>query len=118
MSGHTPGPWNVCKDGSLGSVESASGKMVAQAQQITAPAGLDMERLANARLIAEAGTVAHETGLTPRQLAEQRAELLEALQDLVAQVDDHSWLTCEMAAARAAIAKATAQTKPVNPAEG
>ena len=31
-------------------------------------------------LIAEAGTVHHETGLTPRQLAEQRAELLEALQ--------------------------------------
>ena len=37
---------------------------------------------ANARLIAEAGTVLHETGLTPRQLAEQRAELLEALQRL------------------------------------
>lgn len=36
---------------------------------------------ANARLIAEAGTVLHETGLTPRQLAEQRAELLEALCD-------------------------------------
>jgi hypothetical protein len=29
---------------------------------------------ANADLIAEAGTVLHETGLTPRQLAEQRAE--------------------------------------------
>lgn len=34
----------------------------------------------NARLTAEAGTVYHETGLTPRQLAEQRAELLEALE--------------------------------------
>lgn len=33
----------------------------------------------NANLIAEAGTVYHETGLTPRQLAEQRDELLEAL---------------------------------------
>jgi hypothetical protein len=30
---------------------------------------------ANAALIAEAGTVLHETGLTPRQLAEQRAAL-------------------------------------------
>ena len=37
------------------------------------------EMAANARLIAEAGTVLHETGLTPRQLAEQRAALLEAL---------------------------------------
>ncbi|WP_088255593.1 hypothetical protein [Fimbriiglobus ruber] len=35
---------------------------------------------ANARIIAEAGTVCHETGLTPRQLAEQRQELLEALE--------------------------------------
>lgn len=35
---------------------------------------------ANAALIAEAGTVANETGLTPRQLADQRAELLAALE--------------------------------------
>lgn len=33
----------------------------------------------NAALIAEAGTVYHETGLTPRQLAEHRDELLAAL---------------------------------------
>jgi hypothetical protein len=33
------------------------------------------------RKIAEAGTVATETGLTPRQLAEQRAELANALRD-------------------------------------
>lgn len=32
-----------------------------------------------AHLIAEAFNVYHETGLTPRQLADQRAELLEAL---------------------------------------
>ena len=31
------------------------------------------------RLIAEAGTVHHETGLTPRQLVEQRDALAEAL---------------------------------------
>lgn len=37
---------------------------------------IDPEQAANANLIAEAGTVYHETGLTPRQLAEQRAELL------------------------------------------
>ena len=39
--------------------------------------------MANARLIAEAGTVYHETGLTPRQLVEQRDGLLRALQEIV-----------------------------------
>lgn len=39
----------------------------------------ETEQRANADLIAEAGTVAHETGLTPRQLAEQRVGLLAAL---------------------------------------
>jgi len=33
----------------------------------------------NASLIAEAGNVYHETGLTPRQLAEQRGKLLSQL---------------------------------------
>lgn len=42
------------------------------------------EAQTNARLIAEAGTVAHETGLTQRQLAEQRAELLAALSAIAA----------------------------------
>ena len=40
------------------------------------------ERDANAALIAEAFNVANETGLTPRQLADQRAELLVAAQML------------------------------------
>ena len=39
-------------------------------------------REANARLIAEAGTVANETGKTPRQLADENKELLEALQEI------------------------------------
>lgn len=39
---------------------------------------------ANAALIAEAGTVHHETGLTPRQLVEQRDALVEALDWLMA----------------------------------
>ncbi len=34
---------------------------------------------ANAKLITEAGNVTNETGYTPRQLAEQKAELLNAL---------------------------------------
>lgn len=40
------------------------------------------ESLANAKLIAEAGTVTNECGLTPRQLLEQRNELLSALKEL------------------------------------
>lgn len=39
----------------------------------------DEESEANARLIAEAGNVTNETGLTPRELLNQRNELLEAL---------------------------------------
>lgn len=39
----------------------------------------ETEARAHAEFIAESFTVAHETGLTPRQLAEQRDELLAAL---------------------------------------
>lgn len=49
----------------------------------------------NATLIAEAGNVHHETGLTPRQLAEQRAELLEALEGLMAIFKDSAGIFCE-----------------------
>lgn len=44
---------------------------------------------ANAALIAEAGTVHHETGLTPRQLVEQQDALAKALEDVAASL---SWL--------------------------
>lgn len=66
---------------------------------------------ANAELIAEAFSVATETGLTPRQLAEQRAELLEALQELLTEASD-GIATCPFTRgkARAAIAKATGAT--------
>ena len=42
-----------------------------------------LERAANAQLFIEAGNVTSETGLTPRQLADQRAELLAVLVGLV-----------------------------------
>lgn len=48
------------------------------------PSGKDdrkEERRANCDLVAEAFLVATETGLTPRQLQEQRDELLAALKD-------------------------------------
>ena len=48
----------------------------------------------NASLIAEAGNVYHETGLTPRQLAEQRDELLSELKLI------HEWARVEKTALR------------------
>jgi hypothetical protein len=62
---------------------------------------------ANANLIAEAFTVAHETGLTPRQLAEQRAELLTACKSAEEWLS--GWASAEpfLTTIRAAIAKAT-----------
>lgn len=63
-------------------------------------------------LIAEAFNVAHETGLTSRQLAEQRAELLAALKELadasrsyIGYMDADDVDVLERA--RAAVAKAT-----------
>lgn len=41
------------------------------------------ETYANALLIAEAGTVLHETGFTPRELSEQRDKLLSAIRPLL-----------------------------------
>lgn len=41
------------------------------------------EMKANAKLIAEAGNVANQTGLTPMQLLEQRNEMLEALLEII-----------------------------------
>lgn len=67
----------------------------------------------NAALIAEAGTVAHETGKTPRQLAEENRELLESLREiatLLRQLPDfergNSKVHCCAQAAMTAIAKA------------
>lgn len=70
------------------------------------------EKVANAEFVAEAFTVAHETGLTPRQLVEQNARLLAALKDCaiqIAQIRNRKLTADEQAAldaARAAIAVA------------
>lgn len=70
---------------------------------------------ADARLIAEAGTVASETGLTPRQLADQRTYLLDALRGcaLVMKYDLNGLAVIqpELRAALAAIKKATGETQ-------
>jgi hypothetical protein len=58
---HTKGPWRI-----VNGVQICSGdEQIAKVWMMR-----DGEGKANARLIAEAGTVATETGLTPRQLAD------------------------------------------------
>lgn len=53
------------------------------------------ENRANANLIAEAGMVAYETGLTPRQLVKQRAELLKACKKMAELFDKDTDLMIE-----------------------
>lgn len=49
----------------------------------------EAERLANAELIAEAGTVYHETGLSPREILAQRDSLMEILARVRYMADCH-----------------------------
>lgn len=82
----TPGPWTVS---GLGGPLEQSLKIRAPSWGMVAHVGVnpsmphwDLPQRANAALIAEAGTVHHETGLTPRQLVEQRNALVAALAGL------------------------------------
>ena len=85
----TKGPYTAhlecdAKFTQLGIVRDSSFKEIAFTRnQSFDPAG---DNEANANLIAEAFNVLHETGLTPRQLDEQRRELLEALEDVMASI--------------------------------
>lgn len=71
----TPGPWMAINATSY--LDEGPSWMIAG----VAHCGDGELSEANARLIAEAGTVYHETGFSPRQLAEQRAELLAACEE-------------------------------------
>lgn len=76
----TPGPWTVAGENAAEPDVMSGEYFVA-----TCLGFADQDQaLVNARLIAEAGTVFHNTGLSPVQLVEQRDELLQALQDLMA----------------------------------
>lgn len=77
----TPGPWIVSPYADGFEVDGPGGICIAQAQQLKPIRKKEDhdQRKANARLIAEAGTVAHETGLTPRQLVDRVKELEELL---------------------------------------
>ena len=78
----TPGPVRVWPNDITGHCEilpeGAAGPVIARVNPFSAQS--EGQGWADAHLIADAFTVHHETGLTPRELAEQRAELLEALE--------------------------------------
>lgn len=77
----TPGEWAV-DDDNEGTVRVLSDPVIVATLCEHMEDGPALERkFADAHLFAEAGTVANETGLWPRELAEQRAELLEASTD-------------------------------------
>jgi hypothetical protein len=81
----TPGPWYALTGDNGGIIDQATvcsehemdGEPTFIADTMTVDDEVPLEqRKANAALIAEAGTVFHEIGLTPRQLADHRADLL------------------------------------------
>lgn len=98
----TPGPWFV---GSSGAFKVAS---VTNATAIYSDHPPSEKAIwSDAKLIAEAGTVHHETGLTPRQLVEQRDALAKVVADVVAYFDapgDGSFSDTQLEKARAALA--------------
>ena len=86
---HTQGKWEVATEEGDTLVRTPAFYIARVYKGI----GKDEEQ-ANAKLIAEAGTVANETGFTPRQLAEQKAELLEACKKMQGIQDEHPTATC------------------------
>jgi hypothetical protein len=109
---HTPGPWFTRREGfSTIYVEARIRAGVRQEVAACGPTEQGSEQQeANADLIAEAGTVLHETGRTPRRLADERAELLEALKAARRfVVSSHDPVGDELQRIDAAIAKATTE---------
>lgn len=83
----TRGPWTVRAGLAVGA--EVVGKKAKGGDYVVARCS-GSDRDLNAALIAEAGNIANTTGLTPLQLAEQRAELLEALRGLYDELErDH-----------------------------
>ena len=117
----TPGPWVAVGSGGPWeqriSIRAANWGTVAAVGVDPSLPHWDGPQRANARLIAEAGTVFHETQCTPRQLVERVKELEEALNGLLQEVDlaglgtakDFGWPRVT-SAARAALSKSLPNT--------
>lgn len=82
----TPGPWATHREGfsTIYIQASIGGGWVQEIAACGPTNDGSAQQEANARLIAEAGTVFHNTGLSPVQLVEQRDELMAALRKMVA----------------------------------
>lgn len=88
----TPGPWFEHREGfSTVYVEARIGGGMVQEVAACGPTDAGQyQQAANARLIAEAGTVHHETGLTPRQLVDRMKALESAMRDACEMIEaDH-----------------------------
>lgn len=81
----TSGPWMVFHAPFEGATHGISSGNSSGTAVVFFGASKDdgIRNLADAELIAEAGAVHHETGLTPRQLLEQRDALVDALKTLL-----------------------------------
>ena len=114
----TPGPWEVRGIGGPWEqrlpIRAPNWGVVAHVGVDPGLPHWDGPQRANARLIAEAGTVHHETGLTPRQLVERVKELEEALRNLSSVFMVHTFWDgdppAEIAQARAALSKSIPNT--------
>ena len=112
----TPGPWVMTEGKCIYINARVDGKRRFILQRSTGEGcGINVEAeqvRADCRLIAEAGTVHHETGLTPRQLVERVKELEEALQGLASALSPeiHGSPNSPLEIARAALSKALPNT--------
>lgn len=107
----TPGPWITHREGfsTIYIQASIGGGWVQEIAACGPTNDGSAQQEANARLIAEAGTVFHNTGLSPVQLVEQRDELLAALKACAAvcagKTMSKRGLVSALEQARAALAK-------------
>lgn len=96
----TPGPWiYLAGTSTCEKVLGADGKVVADGWWCRDVAEVD----ANSRLIANAGTVFHECGLSPRELLEGYRELRKAL--TLCRFDSLNMTLADMNSCGAALAK-------------
>lgn len=117
----TPGPWSFYTEPQPNGcpiVGNEKGLMVAMVAHSVLFANQSQAALSDARLIAEAGTVFHNTGLSPVQLVEMVKELQSVTRRLMrsfptdSDMEEAGWEQCEIDeacnahdAARAALAK-------------
>ena len=88
----TKGVWEVRDNRIVGAVGTLDEESVAKTNTLIYPISnsesICIEK-ANADFIAEAGTVANETGFMPREMAEQNRSLLNALKTLRASLNNY-----------------------------